>query len=180
MPGHGGPALVVDAAIADHLEVLRLSAFRCLRIVEAVVHTYALHRYLRDAVDHVRLGQLRRVENRRCYVDDMVKLMPGLAFGLNALWPMDNCTVAGAAPVRRDLLGPLIRGVHRVRPADRVVIVRFGTAEFVDTSGQKGGGLKRSKAIEGEHFIEATLQSAFARGSVVADNVIDQRIIEHL
>src|SRR5262249_12340499 len=169
MPGHGGPALVIDAAIADHLEVLRLSAFRCLRIVEAVDHTYALHRYLRDAIDHVRLGQLRRIENRRRYIDNMVKLMAGLAFGVNALWPMDNCTVAGAAPVRRDLLGPLIRGVHRVRPADGVVIIRVGTAEFVDTGGQEGRGLESAKAVEGKYFVEGALQRSFTRCSVVAD-----------
>ena len=42
---------------------------------------------------------------------------------LDAVRPVHDGAVAGAAPVRGDLLGPLERGVHRPRPADRVVVV---------------------------------------------------------
>ena len=67
-----------------------------------------------------------------------------------------------------------------MRPADGVVIVRLGTAEFVDASSEIGCGLERAKAVEGKYFIKGALQRSFARGSIVTDNVIDQRIVEHL
>src|SRR6516225_4293651 len=98
----------------------------------------------------------------------MVELMADLAFGRYGLRPMNDRTVARSTPVRCHLLGPLIGCVHRVRPTDRVVVIRLRTAQVVDTSGEKICGLQRVKAVEGNHFVERTLRSSFSRCSVVA------------
>ena len=79
-----------------------------------------------------RLGQAGRLEDGRRDVDDVVELRADLALGLDALRPVDDRAVAGAAPVRGDLLGPLVGRVHRVRPADGVVVVGLGPAELVE------------------------------------------------
>ena len=50
VPGDRGPALVVDAAVAEHLEVLRLMPVRRIGVVERVQHADALDRLLLHAV----------------------------------------------------------------------------------------------------------------------------------
>ena len=54
--GHRGPALVVDAAVAEHLEVLRLVPLSRLGVVERVQHADTLDRVLMHAVHGDRLG----------------------------------------------------------------------------------------------------------------------------
>lgn len=44
VPGDGGPALVVGAPVAEHLEVLRRVPLLGLRVVEGVGHAHALQR----------------------------------------------------------------------------------------------------------------------------------------
>jgi hypothetical protein len=117
---------VVDASVAEHLEVLGLVPFGRGRVVEAVAHRDAVQRFLHHAVDHRRRRQLRRLEHGRGDVDDLVELAADLALGPDPVRPVDDGAVAGATPVGGDLLGPLVRGVHRVRPADRVVLYARG------------------------------------------------------
>ena len=56
VPGHRGPAFVVDAAVAEHLEVLGLVPLGRLGVVERVQHADAFDRLLLDAVHRDRLG----------------------------------------------------------------------------------------------------------------------------
>ena len=91
---------------------------------------------------------------------------------------MHDRSVARAAKVRGDLLGPLVGRAHRVRPADRIVIVRFGAAELVQSLGQKLRGLQVRKAGQRRHLVEAALQRTFGRSAVVADDQVDQRVVE--
>jgi hypothetical protein len=104
--------LVVDPAVAEHLEVLGLVPFRRVGVVEAVGHAHALDRLLLHAVDRHRVGQPGHLQDGRGDVDDVVELRADLALGLDPAWPVDDGAVAGPAPVGGDLLGPLIRGVH--------------------------------------------------------------------
>ena len=60
VPGHRRPALVVDPAVADHLEVLRRATVGCGRVVEGVPHRRTLHRLLRHAVHRLRHAAARR------------------------------------------------------------------------------------------------------------------------
>ena len=101
-------------------------------VVEAVEHADALHRRLLHAVDDDRLRQAGGLEDGRRDVDDVVELVRTSPLRRDAVRPVDDRAVAGAAPVGGDLLGPLVGRVHGVRPADRVVVVGVGAAELVD------------------------------------------------
>ena len=90
---------------------------------------------LLDTVDENRLGQPRRFQNGRRDVDHVMELAANLALGLDPLRPMHDRPVAGAAEVRGHLLGPLVRRVHGVRPAHRIVVVRLRAAELVQPFG---------------------------------------------
>ena len=92
--------------------------------------------------------------------------------------PVHDGAVARAAPVRGDLLGPLVRRAHRVRPADRVVVVGVRGAEVVDLGQQELGRLDARHAVERGHLVEAAVHRALGRRAVVADDVVDQRVVE--
>ena len=92
--GHGAPALEVDAAVAEHLEVLEVVVLGGLGGVEAVEHARAFIGALGDPVDHRRLGDAGRLEHRGGDVDDVVELLSYLAFSRNAF---SQCTMV---PVR--------------------------------------------------------------------------------
>ena len=46
--------------------------------------------------------------------------------------PVDDGAITRPAPMRGDLLGPLVRRIHGVRPTDRVVIVGVRSAQLVE------------------------------------------------
>src|SRR5207248_11210482 len=120
VPRHRGPALVVDAAVAEHLEVLRLMAFSRIGVVERVQHADTLDGALLNSINRHWLRESCRLENSRCDIDDVVKLPTHLTLGRNAFGPVYDGAIARAAPVRSDLLGPLVGRIHRMRPAHRV------------------------------------------------------------
>ena len=72
--GAGQPAIVVDRAIAEHLEVLRLVPLGRLRIVEGVEHAGALDGRLHRAVDALGLRQAGGLQDRGGDVDDVREL----------------------------------------------------------------------------------------------------------
>ena len=74
MHSPGKPAIEVDAAVAEHLEVLDLVTIRRRRIVEAVKHARAFDRTLRRAIDDTWLGNSDRFEDRRHDINHVVPL----------------------------------------------------------------------------------------------------------
>ena len=64
MLGHGCPTLVIDAAVAEHLKILRFMAFGGAGIIEGVQHADAFHRLLLDAVDDGRARVSRLLPER--------------------------------------------------------------------------------------------------------------------
>ena len=94
--------------------------------------------------------------------------------------PGDDGAVAGPAPVRGDLLGPLVRGAHRVRPSDRVVVVGGWAADAVDVGDEELGCLQCGRAVEDEHLVEAAVDSALGAGAVVPDHQVDQGVVVDL
>ena len=92
--------------------------------------------------------------------------------------PVHDRAVARAAPVRRHLLGPLVGRVHRVRPADRVVVVGIRPAEEVDLRREELGRFDVRHAVQRRHLVEAAVRRAFGRRAVVADDQVDQRVVE--
>ena len=176
--GHGRPALVIDAAITEHLEVLGLVLVGRFGIVEGVQHADALDRVLLHAIHKQWLGKSRCFENRRRNVDHMVELRADLAFGFDPLRPMNDGSVPGPAKVRRDLLGPLVGRVHGVGPADRIVVVGLRAAELVEPLRQILGRLHGLQAIEVAHLVKAAVDRSLGRGAVVTDDVEDERVIK--
>ena len=135
-------------------------------------------RHLGDAVHRARRGQTGRVEDRGHEVDDVVELGADLATGGDPARPVDDHAVARAAPVRGDLLGPLVGRVHRMRPADREVVIRRWRAEVVDVRGHELGGLEGRRAVEQEHLVERPVQRPLAGRAVVPDDVEHERVVE--
>ena len=175
MAGHRRPALVVDAAVADHLEVLRGVPVRSVGVVEAVAQAGALDRLLRRRRRRSRDLEPGGLEDGRQHVDDVVPLVADLAARRDPVAPAHDHPVAGAAEVR-DLLGPRVRRVHRQRPAGRVDGVRRGVAQRVEP-GRHVGGLVLD-AVADEVLAERAARAALAGGAVVAEQVEDQRVVE--
>ena len=67
-----------------------------------------------------------------------------------------------------------------MRPTHRVVVVRMRAAEVVDLALQELGRLDVAHAIEHGHFVETAVQRAFCGSAVVAEDVVDQRVVENL
>ena len=85
---------MVDAAVAEHFEVLQVVRFGRLRSPKLERHADAFERRLRDAVDHRGLGQPGDVQNRLRDVDDVVELtarsppLPSKPFGQWTIVPL--------------------------------------------------------------------------------------------
>ena len=92
--------------------------------------------------------------------------------------PVHDRAVAGATPVRGDLLGPLVRRAHRPRPADRVVVVGVDGAELVLHRGHELRRLDGGETVEVGHLVERAVDGALGRGAVVADDVVDERVLQ--
>src|SRR5262249_42903914 len=121
-----------DPTVASELEVLRLAMFRRLRIANGLGEAYALDRLLLDAVQLTGRGNPAQVVQGRHKIDRVNELITQPAFLLDTCWPRDDHWIPRAAEVTRDLLGPLERRVHRVRPGGGKMIEMLGPAEFVD------------------------------------------------
>ena len=131
-----------------------------------------------DAVDGGRVRKPCGLEHGRGDIDHMVELRSHLATRREPAWPMHDRAVARAAPVRGHLLRPLIGRVHRVRPADREVVIGRRGAELVDARRHELGRLERGGAVEDEHLVEGSVDRALGGGAVVADDVVDERVLE--
>ena len=178
--GHRGPAVVVDPAVAHQLEVLRGVPLGGVSVVERVRHRAALHRDLGHAVDGVRLGQPGEVEDGRRDVDDVVPLVADLAPGLDPARPVHDGAVAGAAVVGGDLLGPLVRRAHRVRPAHGVVVVGLRATDLVQVLVPELRGLELVAAVGGRGDHVGAVEATLGGSAVVADDVHHQGVVEQL
>jgi hypothetical protein len=65
-----------------------------------------------------------------------------------------------------------------VRPADRVVVVGQGAAELVDVRGQELRGLQVGDLGDGD-LVQGALRRALGGGAVVADDGVDQGVVQH-
>ena len=129
------PAVVVDAAVAGALVVLRGMALLGVGVVERVLHADAGDRRLLDAIDDLGLGHAHGLEDRRDDVDHARVLPANLALGLDALGPVhDHPGVVAAAVRHRDRPRGGRRAGHR--PADGVVRVGVRPAVLVETGQQ--------------------------------------------
>jgi hypothetical protein len=54
----------------------------------------------------------------------------------------------------------------------------LGAAELVEPAGQELGRLQRAHAVEADQLVERALERALGGGAVVADDVVDERVVE--
>ena len=78
--------------------------------------------------------------------------------------------------MRRDLLHPLERGIHRPRPSGR--IVRKGPVRSPERIPEKLVLDRHGDAIEGGELVRCAVEHAFGARAVVAADVDDQGVVE--
>ena len=176
VPSAGDPAFVVDAAVAEHLEVLRGAALDRLRGVGGVEHGDAVHGPLRDAINGLGLRDPSGFERGRGDIDDMVKLAAHFALRLDALRPVHDHAIARTTEVRGNLLGPLKGGVGGPSPADGEVRESARVAPRIDVVHHLVGFT--DDAVEGHHLIVGALGAALGARSIVADDIEEERILQ--
>src|SRR5262245_17975141 len=92
----------------------------------------AFNRLLRDAVKLDWWRDPDHLVKRGHNVNHMSELLAKPTAILDPRGPRHNHRVSGTPKVTGDLLGPLKRRVHRVRPSRREVVEVFRPPEFVD------------------------------------------------
>src|SRR5207249_9803897 len=103
MASTGDPAIVIDAAITKHFEILSGVRLLGLRIVEGINHRGPIKRPLRCPVHALGERQAGGFQYRRDNIRDMSELGADFSLGFNPRWPMYNYTVRSSAVVRCDL-----------------------------------------------------------------------------
>ena len=167
-PGaHGSPAIVIERAVAKHLEVLGEMAVRCGGIGEAGGQRETLDRALGDALDRCGGLDAEGVEHGGHHVDGMAILGAHFAPGGDALRPAQDERIAGAAPVGLAL--PAAEGgVAGVGPAPGVVVEVLRPTDVIN-----GGEILREvfrHIVEELALVHRSGGTALGAGSVVGDH----------
>ena len=170
------PAIVVDGAIPSDLKVLRFAAIGGLWCVEAVSHADTFDRPLLDSVDFRGSRDFGGLENRRCYIDDVVELVSNLPLGLDPCRPMVNDSVSCPTKIACNLLGPCKGSVSSYGPTCGKVVEAFRTTPLIDLIEHKLGRFGNS--VEISHFVEHPEHPTLGAGSVVSDDIHDQRVVQ--
>ena len=177
--GRGDPPVVIDGAVADHLEVLgfTLGGSVGVGLVPGVRHAHAFDRPLLDAVHLVGLRNAGRLEDRRHDVDHVVELRPDASHVGDVPRPRHDHSLPGPAKVRRDLFGPFERRVERPGPHHGHVgagLVRAPVPVVQQLQWHRDVG----DAVVRRVRVVGALQGALGAGPVVAADVDDQRVVE--
>src|SRR5208282_6740379 len=117
------PTVLVNGAVAEHLEILRrVPGWRIgVLLVPRVHHAHAFNRALLDAFDRVGSWDAGHLEDRGYDVDDVMELAADATDVRDVAGPGHGHAIGRAAAMRRYLLHPLERGIHRPRPAGRIM-----------------------------------------------------------
>src|SRR5437868_2199615 len=121
MASTGDPAIVIDAAITKHFEILSGVRLLGLGIVEGINHRGPIKRPLRCPVHTLGERQAGSLQYSRGNIRDMSKLGADFSLGFDPRWPMYNYSVCSSAVVRSDLFGPLEGSVASPRPANCIM-----------------------------------------------------------
>src|SRR6478735_1357444 len=109
--------MIVDAAIAEHLEVLHRVLLGGPSVSEGIGEARAFNRLLGYPVYRLRRRDAGNLVDGRRNVDHVPKLGSRLPLGLDPRRPANHHAVAGATKVRSNLLGPAKRRIRGNRPA---------------------------------------------------------------
>src|SRR6185437_6173524 len=97
MGGDRLPALMPDAARAEHAVELPCPCSRSLRVVEAIAHAHTVESALGMPLDRRGRRHSQHIEDRRHDVDGVVILIADLTFRLETRWPGEDARIACAA-----------------------------------------------------------------------------------
>ena len=168
------PAVVVDGAVAEHLEVLGVvvAGRRCF--IEGMGEAHAIDGRLADAADTLRCLGAYGFQNCRHHVDGVCVMQSHLAAALNALGPGYDERIGGTPAVGLAL--PAAEGgVAGIGPAPGVVVVGFDAAQLIDHL--EVVFQRFLDIVEEEHLVERAHRPAFGAGAVVGDDH-DQRVVQ--
>ncbi len=172
MVGDRLPAALPQAAVAEHLEVLRRTARR-VGVAEAGGEGDAFHGLLLDAGEDLGSLEAQQFEDRGRHVAGVAELVTQLAAGLDAVRPTGHQRVADAAAMGV-LLVALEGGVRRHGPAPGEVGVGVGATDVVDAGDLLGHGFWL--AVVGAHGVDHAEGAALLAGAVVAQDQ-DQGVV---
>src|SRR5881397_739374 len=176
MPCARDPAIMVNGAVTKHLEVLGCMPVLSFRIIKSINHRRSVKRKLLGAVHHLRKRQTRGLKHSRCNIYYVAKLWADLTFSFDSFGPMHYHSVAGAAPMRSNLLGPLERSIQGMRPANGIVRESIWASPVIYMVHHLGS--IPNNAIQRHHLIVRPFRSTFGTRSVIAYNVNEQGVIE--
>ena len=106
----------------------------------------------------------------------MVELWTDRATVGDVARPRYHHAIAGTAEVRSHNLCPLKRRVHRVCPADRIMVVAGRAAKFVHVRLQICQTFRNAVAGDAD-LVGRALQATFGAGPVVALDKDDDRVV---
>ena len=176
--GVGHPAVVVDALVGDHLEILGAMVFVGVGAVERRKQARTVEGHLFDTADDRGHRQVRRRQDGRDDVGDMGELRTQPTGVLDARRPRHHHRGAGAAQMRGDLLVPLIGRVHRMRPAVGEVVLEPPAAEVVDVLDHEVFAVVDPIAEGDDLAGHSTTGRILGAGPVIALDVDDQGVVE--
>ena len=172
------PPIVINGAVAEHLEILGRVRRRGagVRLVPCVRHAYPFHGALLDAIDRIGLRNAGRLEDGRGDVDDVMELAADAAHIGDVARPGHDHALGGPAEVRRHLLHPFERGVHRPRPFRRKM--REGLVRAPERVPEVLRLHRHRDAIESGELVGRAVDHAFGARAVVTADVDDQGVVE--
>ena len=99
------PTIVIDAAITNNLEILRVVPFFRAWIIECIHQAGSLHWNLWDAIDHGWHRQIGRFKNRGGHIIHVRELSPHTTTRLDAFRPMNHRAIACSTEITSNLFG---------------------------------------------------------------------------
>src|SRR6266516_3509003 len=170
------PAVMIDGTVAKHLEVLGCMTVLGFGVVKSINHRRPIERKLFGAIHHLWKRQTGGFQYSRCNIYHVTKLWADLAFSFDSFGPMHYHSVAGAAPMRSNLLGPLERSIQGMRPANGIVRESIRASPIIDMIHHLGSST--NNAIQRHHLIVRPFRSALRARSVIAYNVDEESVIQ--
>src|SRR5438874_4111012 len=131
MPCAYDPAIMVNGAVTKHLKVLSGMPVFGFWIIKSINHRRPIEGKLFGAIYHLWKRQAGCFQYGRCNIYHVTKLWADLPFSFDSFGPMHYHSVAGAAPMRSDLLSPLERGIQSMRPANGIVRESIWTSPVI-------------------------------------------------
>src|SRR4029077_7043498 len=152
-----------------HLEILSRMRFLSLGIVECVNHRCSVKRPLRGSVDAFWERQTRSFQNRRRKFSYVSELRTNLSLGLYSRRPVDDNPVSSATVMRRDLLGPLERGIAGPCPAESVMRKGCWVSPVIQMRHVNLGGA--DDPIQRHHLVICAFRSTLGARTVITRDV---------